>query len=332
MSTIREVSILAGVSQATVSRVMNGSERVTESTRQKVKAAMAQLSYKPNSAAQSLASSRSNTLGMVVSFLDGPFYGPVMSGVEETLRQRNKHLIIASGHARADQEMDAIEYLSNRQVDGLILLTECIDADYLKRLNQKIPIYLINQHVDGLEERNMYLDNAGGAYQATKHLIEQGHTKIVCAGGQMFKQDANERVEGYRKAMRDSGLHLSEDFIVRTEFEFEGGITAMKIFEERGIDFTAVIAGNDEMAVAVIEWASSKGLTVPNDISVVGFDDMLMSNYVRPRLTTLHFPVYEMAKASAELAFEEIYNKRPPHGLEFKPSLVIRDSVMPPRK
>jgi len=327
MSTIKEVSELAGVSQATVSRVMNGSDRVTDATCKKVRAAMEELGYQPNSAAQSLASSRSNSIGMVVSWLDGPFYGPVMSGVEEELRAKGKHLIIASGHGRVDQETDAIKYLSSRQVDGLILLTECIDADYLKKLNLKIPIYLINQHIDGLENRNMWLDNEGGSYQATKYLIEQGHTQIVYAGGQPYKQDANERVEGFIRAMNEANLPIDPRAITRTIFEFRGGIQAMEQFDESGVPFTAVIAGCDEMAVGIFEWAAQKDIKIPNELSVMGFDNVLMANYIRPRLTTMDFPAYEMAKASARMAFEEIYNKKPPHGVEFKPSLVIRDSV-----
>jgi LacI family transcriptional regulator len=327
MVTIKEVSELAGVSQATVSRVMNGSDRVTDATRKKVNAAMKSLGYQPNSAAQSLASSRSNTLGMVVASLDGPFYGPVMSGVEEELRLFNKHVIIASGHGTEEGEKDAIRYLSSRQVDGLILLTECLDASYLKELNARIPIYLINQHLEGLEHRNMWLDNEGGTYVATRYLIEQGHKNIVYVGGQPYKQDANERTQGFIRAMKEAKLPLDKHSIARTVFELRGGITGIESIHQKGVPFTAVVAGSDEMAVGVYEWASKKGIDVPNDLSVIGFDDVNIAFYVRPRLTTMNFPIYEMARASVRMAVDEIYNKRPPHGIEFKPSLVIRDSV-----
>ncbi len=327
MSTIKEVSELAGVSQATVSRVMNGSDRVTDETRKKVQSAMKELGYRPNSAARSLATSRTDTIGMVVSWLDGPFYGPVMSGIEEALREKGKHLIIAAGHGNTEQEMDAISYLSSRQVDGLILLTECLDAQYLRELNDKIPIYLINQHIKGLEERNMWLDNESGSYLATKHLIEQGHINIVYAGGQEFKQDANERVVGYKKALVEAGIEVKDSYITRTIFQVSGGIDAMNEFEQRGIKYTAVVAGCDEMAIGIIEWASQNKRSVPEELSVIGFDNVRFANYIRPRLTTMNFPIYEMAKASANMAHDEIYKKKPPHGLEFKPNLVVRDSV-----
>ncbi|MDN3647908.1 LacI family DNA-binding transcriptional regulator [Reinekea marina] len=327
MVTIKEVAELAGVSQATVSRVMNGSDRVSDQTRQKVKSAMTTLGYQPNSAAQSLASSRSNTLGMVVASLDGPFYGPMMSGIEEELRLFNKHVIIASGHGTEEGEKEAIQYLSNRQVDGLILLTECLNAEYLFDLNNKIPIYLINQHIDGLEKRNMWLDNKGGTYTATRYLIDKGHQKIVYVGGQTHKQDANERVEGFVAAMTDANLAIPDGAISRTLFEVEGGQKGIEMIHQQGIPFTAVVAGSDEMAIGVYEWASNQGLSVPEDISVIGFDDVNLASYIRPRLTTMNFPAYQMARTCARMAVDELYNKLQPHGMEFKPNLVVRGSV-----
>lgn len=332
MSTIKEVSELAGVSLATVSRVMNGSDRVKAETKAKVKSAMEALGYTPNTAAQSLAGNRSNTLGMVVSWLDGPFYGPVMSGVEEELRRHNRHVIITSGHGDADKERDAINYLRARNVDGLILLTEGLHEDELTELSKELPIFLINQHFDGLEDRNMWLDNEYGGYAATRYLIEQGHTKIVCAGGQQYKQDARERVAGFRRAMKEAGLKVTAKHICHTVFDLQGGLTAMKSFEEQELDFTAVFAGSDEMAIGVLDWARGKGLKVPEDLSVIGFDNQMMAHFVTPKLTTIDFPAYDMAKACARSAIQEIYHKQKPAGLKFTPSLVIRETVASPKK
>ena len=331
MATIKEVSALAGVSLATVSRVMNGSDRVKEVTKIRVRKAMEELGYTPNSAAQSLASNRSNTLGMVVSWLDGPFYGPVMSGVEEELRQFNKHVIIASGHGNAEQEREAVNYLKARQVDGLILLTECLDQAYLNQLSAEMPIYLINQHYEGLDSRNMFLDNEGGGYAATKYLIAQGHRDIVCAAGQEHKQDARERVMGYKRAMSEHGLAFTDQHIAHTVFDLAGGLAAMVVFDQRNVNFTAVTAGSDEMAVGIMEWARQQNRVIPDDLSVIGFDNQLLARYVSPRLTTIDFPAYDMAKACARMAVNEIYRKIKPNGVEFKTTLVVRDSVAPPK-
>ena len=326
-TSIIEVSKLAGVSPATVSRVTNNAAPVKEATRIRVLAAMEELDYRPNTAAQSLSSKRSNNLGMVVSHLDGPFYGPVMSGVEATLRKYNKHVIIASGYGEEKAEKEAVDFLMSRQVDGLILLTEGLDSEYLEELSKKIPIYMINQHIDGLESRNMWLDNDDGAYWATRYLIDQGHTQIVCLGGQEYKQDANERIAGYERAMQEAGLAITDQHIIRTEFEVHGGIEAMQRLSESGMEYTAVVAGNDEIAFGVYEWAARNNRRIPEDLSIIGFDDILMSNYISPRLTTMHFPQFDMAKVCANMAYQEIYNKKPPGGVKFKTSLVIRDSV-----
>jgi LacI family transcriptional regulator len=329
--SILEVSRLAGVSPATVSRVTNQAALVKESTRNKVLKTMQELGYQPNSAAQSLSSKRSNTLGMIVSQLDGPFYGPVMSGVEETLRKHNKHVIIASGFGEESLEREAVDFLMARQVDGLILLTEGLGSGYLNELAKQIPLYLINQHVDGLENRNMWLDNEDGAYWATRHLIDQGHKDIVCIGGQTYKQDANERLSGYQKAMSEAGLEVTDQHIVRTNFEVEGGIEGMQQLEDSGIRYTAVLAGNDEAAFGVYKWAARHNRVIPKDFSVIGFDDVLMSSYVTPKLTTMNFPKFDMAQAAANMAYQEIYNKKAPEGVKFKTRLVVRDSVTKPR-
>ncbi|TCS38901.1 LacI family DNA-binding transcriptional regulator [Reinekea marinisedimentorum] len=327
MATIKQVCELAGVSAATVSRVINGSDRVIEATRKKVQAAMDELGYQPNLAAQALASNRSNTIGMVISGLDGPFYGTMMAAVEAQLRELNRHLLIASGHGNAESEEEAIKYLSSRQVDGLILLTEGLSSEALLAISQSIPVFLINQQVPGLENRNVWLDNFGGAYRATQHLIEQGHRNIVCIGGPAFKQDANDRVAGFETAMRDAGLDVSGQPIFRVTFGVEGGRQAMNYFREQQLEYSAVVAGSDETAVGVYEWAEENGLVIPDDFSVIGFDNMNLSAYVRPKLSTVAFPIVEMAKASARMAFDVIYNKAHSEGVEFNTELVLRNSV-----
>ncbi|MEJ2045511.1 MAG: LacI family DNA-binding transcriptional regulator [Reinekea sp.] len=331
MPTIKEVSKLAGVSLATVSRVINDSDRVKDETRKRVQEAMVSLGYTPNTAAQSLAGSRSNMLGMIVSWLDGPFYGPVMAAVEEELRRHKKHVLIASGHGNIENEKEAIAYLKARQVDGLILLTECLDRAYLETLSQDMPIYLVNQHPEGFEDRYVWLDHELGSYEATRYMIQQGHTKLVCVAGQQQKQDACERVAGFRRAMREAGLLVTDAQIKHTSFDIPGGVAAMNMVHQQGVEYTGVVAGNDELAVGVMEWLRQQHINVPEDVSVIGFDNQLLTNYVSPRLTTMNFPAYEMAKESAHLAVREIYFKDPPKGKQFWPSLVIRQSVSKPK-
>lgn len=326
-SNILEVAKLAGVSASTVSRVTSGNAVVKPETRKRVEEAMQKLGYRPNSAAQSLSSKRSNTLGMVVAGLDGPFYGPMISGVESALRERGKHLIIASGSGDSKSEEEAVTFLLDRQVDGLILLTEWLEQSFVAELSTRLPIYMINQYYEGLENRVMLLDDVDGGYQATKYLLDQGHRDIACISGQLFKQDANHRVEGYKAALREAGIPVLDDLIARTSFEVQGGIEGMELLSERGARFTGVVVGNDESALGVYSWTKDRGLRIPEELSVIGYDDILLARFLSPPLTTMHAPNFEMAKRAADSAFNEIYRKGTPVGGSFKTTLIERESV-----
>lgn len=326
-SNILEVAKLAGVSASTVSRVTSGNAVVKPETRKRVEEAMQKLGYKPNSAAQSLSSKRSNTIGMVVAGLDGPFYGPMIAGVESALRERGKHLLIASGSGDTNSEVDAIEFLLSRQVDGLILLTEWLEQRYVADLAARIPVYMINQYYQGMDNRVMLLDDVDGGYRATKYLLDKGHREIACISAQEFKHDANDRVSGYKAALREAGIPVLDDLIARTSFEVQGGIEGMELLAERGARFTAVVVGNDESALGVYSWAKDRGLRIPEDLSVIGYDDILLARFLTPPLTTMHAPNFEMAKRAADSAFNEIYRKGSPLGGSFKTTLIERDSV-----
>ena len=328
-SNILEVAKLAGVSPSTVSRVTSGNAVVKPETRQRVQEAMDKLGYKPNSAAQSLSSKRSNTIGMVVAGLDGPFYGPMIAGVESALRNRGKHLLIASGSGNTSSEVEAVEFLLSRQVDGLILLTEWLEQRYVTDLAARIPVYMINQYYHGMDNRVMLLDDVDGGYQATRYLLEQGHREIACISAQEFKQDANDRVKGYKKALREAGIPVLDDLIARTSFEVQGGIEGMQQLADRGATFTAVVVGNDESALGVYSWAKDHGIRIPEDLSVIGYDDILLGRFLTPPLTTMHAPNFEMAKRAADSAFNEIYRKGSPLGGSFKTTLIERESVAP---
>ena len=326
-SNILEVAKLAGVSASTVSRVTSGNAVVKPETRQRVQEAMDKLGYKPNSAAQSLSSKRSNTIGMVVAGLDGPFYGPMIAGVESALRERGKHLLIASGSGNTSSEVEAVEFLLGRQVDGLVLLTEWLEQRYVAELSARIPVYMINQYYEGMDNRVMLLDDVDGGYQATKYLLDKGHRAIACISAQEFKQDANDRVKGYKGALREAGIPVLDDLIARTSFEVQGGIDGMALLSKRGANFTAVVVGNDESALGVYSWAQDHKVRIPDDISVIGYDDILLARFLTPPLTTMHAPNFDMATQAADSAFNEIYRKRSPLGGSFKTTLIERESV-----
>lgn len=333
MATIYDVSILAGVSLATVSRVVNNTGKVSEKTCKKVHDAMEQLGYRPNSIAQSLASNRSNSVGVLVSQLDGPFYGPLMREIESVLRAANKHVIIAAGHSDAAQEKDAVEFLLSRGCDALIVDAEILSNEYLQKLCKgKTPVVLINRHVDGIEDRCVHLNNLEGGLLASRHVLEHGHQQVAYISGPLFKLDARERLEGHKQALTEKGLTFDERLFFEGDFREEGGYEGMAVLLERGQPFTAVVCANDQMASGAIALCLERGLQVPQDISFVGFDNIPFPRYISPKLTTVCNPIQDMGHMAANWVLKEVYDNREVNfSHRFEPDLVVRESVQPPK-
>lgn len=329
MATIYEVSRLAGVSLATVSRVMNNSGRVTDKTRRKVEAAMAELGYRPNSIAQSLASNRSNSVGILVPELHGPFFGTMLSGIEAELRAAGKHVIITVGHSDEEKEIDGIEFLTTRRCDALILDVDAVPDDYLVQLSKgPTPIVVINRTIADLTASCINLDNEHGGYVATKALIDLGHRDIAYISGPSWKKDSSERLAGHRRALDEAGIALDERLLHEGDFQETGGSEGMAKLLGSGVPFTALVCGNDNMAAGALEVARDEGLAVPEDVSVVGFDNVIFTRYMHPRLTTVDYPVVDMGRMAARWVLRHVYEQ---DGLDirnvFKPRLITRGSV-----
>lgn len=329
MATIREVSKYANVSVATVSRVVNGNKWVSDATREKVMQAMKELGYQPNSFAKALATNRSDTFGMVVSDLGGPFFGDMMRAAEDEVRKRGKHLIITSGHDSLDSECDAIEFLMQRRVDALLLHVDSLTDEALIKLvdDTEIPIILINRRVPELAEQCISLDNDMGGYLATQHLIELGHQQIACITGPLFKADARARLAGYRRAIEQAGLRYDERLVIESDYQESGGQTSVERLRRRNVPFSALVAQNDHMAIGAMNTLKSQGLSIPNDVSIVGYDNMVMSPYTEPALTTVNIPVAEFGKQAANLAFAKLDNKEADITQQFQPELIVRAST-----
>lgn len=329
MATIYEVSELAKVSLATVSRVMNGNARVSEKTRDRVLAAMKELDYRPNTIAQSLASNRSNCIGLLVSEIHGPFFGQMMSGVETELRAAGKHVIITTGHSEEDKEKDGIEFLISRNCDAIILHVEAVSDQYLLELSQgKTPIYLISRHVEELPDKCISLDNELGGYIATQSLIEMGHTNIAYLAGPQYKADAIARLKGHKRALSENNIAVDEKLIFEAEFKEQGGIEGLRHFLQERLAFTALVCANDEMASGAMTYAREHDLQMPKDLSVVGFDNVVFAPHLYPKLTTVDNPVNKMGSMAAKLVLKDVY-QQDQHDIQqlFEPSLILRDSA-----
>ncbi|MEX2124102.1 MAG: LacI family DNA-binding transcriptional regulator [Woeseia sp.] len=331
MATIYEVSTLAGVSLATVSRVMNNSAHVTDKTRQKVLSAMAELGYRPNSIAQSLASNRSNSVGILVPELHGPFFSTILSGIEAELRGARKHVIITVGHSDKEKEIDGIEFLMSRNCDALILHVDAVSDPWLVELSAgSTPIVLINRSIPAMASNCINLDNEHGGYVATKSLLELGHRDIAYISGPQWKKDANERLVGHKKALSEYGVRFNKNLMFEGDFHESGGSKGMAQLLQTGIRFSAVICGNDDMAAGAMDVARENGLAIPDDVSVVGFDNVNFAHFTYPKLSTVDYPMNDMGQMAARWVLKNVYEQG---GLEiqntFRPELISRASTGP---
>jgi LacI family transcriptional regulator len=329
MTTIYEVSKLAGVSLATVSRVLNDSDKVTEKTRLKVQTAIAELGYIPNSMAQSLASKTSNSVGILIPELHGPFFGVMLSSLEKELRDAGKRVVITAGHSDENKEMDCIEFLLGSSCDALILHVYSVPHEYLVELNKgPVPIVLLNAYVPELAENCIYLDNEHGGYLATKALLDHGHRKLAYISGPSWKVDSFKRLTGHRRALQEYGLEVDEQLIAEGDFEEASGRAAMKHLLSLDIPFTGLICANDEMAAGAMDTARKTGIKVPDDISIIGYDNVNFTHYLHPKLSSIGCRIREMGQMAARCVLKSAYGQT---DLEiqntFKPRLVLRESV-----
>lgn len=309
MATIKQVSEAAGVSQATVSRVMNGSARVSTEARGRVEAAMKSLGYTPNAFAQSLASNRSNGVGLVVSELNGAYYGQLMEGLEQTLRAADKYLLIASGHSEEAREREAVEFLLSRRCDALVLHTERLTDEYLTDLATRVPVVMINRLVPALSEYSIYLDNQEGGYQATQHLIAQHRHRIGCITGPARKLDAMQRQQGYEQALQDAGLELDPRRLIAGDFTVESGRQAARQLLQQTTDIDGLVVGDDDMAIGAMAELLQAGYRIPEDIAVIGFDDVPYARYMSPPLSSMYLPIREMAVMAARQVLHRVYRQ-----------------------
>jgi LacI family transcriptional regulator len=329
MATIYEVSKLAGVSLATVSRVINNSGKVRPATQQKVEAAMQELGYRPNSIAQSLASSRSNSIGILVPELHGPFFGNMLSSIESELRAYGKHVIITAGHSDREREMESIAFLASRQCDALILHIYAASNEYVLGLrNEGVRIALIGRDLPEMPDSCISIDNEMGEYLATRSLIELGHAELAYIAGPLWKSDGQGRMAGFKRALAEAGIPFDERRVTEGTYQEPSGQRAMRELLERDIRFSALACGNDEMAAGAIAVAREHGMDLPRDLSVIGFDNVFFTRYMHPALSTVHYPIEVMGRMAARCVLRDVYGiKGLPIQNRFEPQLISRAST-----
>lgn len=331
MVTIKDVAKVAGVSIATVSRVVHGNGQVGDDCRARVKKIIEELGYRPNSNARALVSKTSTTLGVVTPRLSMAFFGCLAAGAEIAARKNNYKVLMSNSLYETKTELEAIESLREHSCDALVLHSEYSDEKTLVELSKKIPgLVLINRFIPKLAHRCVWLDNLVGSQEITRYLIQKGHRDIAVVTSVYQNTDPEQRVQGVRKSLLEAGLNLAPEYIAESTANLKGGEDAVQLLLDRGIKFTAVIAYNDLMAVGAMNRLQDLGIRVPEDVSVVGFDNLYVSRTCRPQLTTMNYPIEAMGTYAAELAIKLSQGTAETQGHThlFIPELVERKSVI----
>lgn len=327
--TISDVARRAKVSESTVSRVLNGTARVAEAKRRAVEQAIEALGFQPNAFARGLATGRSRAIGVVTQAIDSPFYGEGMRGIERTLQANAYTPIFMSGHWNSDDEERCIRELIQRRVDGIILFAGRLGASAIAEFARQLPIVVTGRSVEAEGVFSLAVDDEEGARIATRHLIELGHRRIAFIGGPRDHPDAQARFAGYRSALDQSGLSFVPRLVAPGNFSEEGGRLAGERLIALEEPFSAVVCANDQTAFGLQLALFRHGIRVPDDVSVVGFDDLSTAAYFLPPLTTVRQPVDQMGDLSAQALLLMIEQGSP--RLSAPPvSLVVRDSTRAP--
>lgn len=328
MATMKDIARIAKVSTSTVSHVINNTRYVSDEIREKIMKIVNELNYTPSAVARSLKVKETKTLGMLVTATSNPFFAEVVSGVEQYCNQHHYNLIISSIDGNEQRLQQNIQTLIQKQVDGLLLMYSDTRHAMVEQLNLNLPIVVMDWWPTELNADKIYENSEFGAYLATKTLIEQGHKNIAIITGKLDKSLAHNRLLGYQKALQDAHLPINPDWIIESHFDFEGGVEGMKKLLQITPRPTAVFACSDTIAVGVYQVAWQQGLRIPQDISVIGYDNIMLAQYLTPPLTTIHQPKAELGKLAVETLLERI--KSP--DLEYKttmlqPQLIWRASV-----
>ncbi|NOH79099.1 substrate-binding domain-containing protein [Vibrio sp. RE86] len=329
MATIKDVAKEAGVSIATVSRVINKSPKASKASIESVTNAMSKLGYRPNAAAKALVSQSSSTVGILVGDVSDPFFGTLVKAVDNVAHEHGKHILIGNGYHNAEEERKAIELLINNRCEALVIHSKGLTDEELVGYAKEVKgMVLINRHIPEIADRCISLDNHKGAYLATEYLIRHGHTKIACVASSHAIEDSNQRVEGYLAALRDNNIELPSSYTEYGEPNSDGGEVAMTNLLTKSLEITGVVAYNDYMAAGALSVLDENGFDVPEQVSMMGFDDGLIARYVSPRLTTIRYPIAMMAERAARLALQLAKQETPNHDAAvFTPTLVRRNSV-----
>ncbi|HFO2534803.1 TPA: LacI family DNA-binding transcriptional regulator [Yersinia enterocolitica] len=330
MATMKDVAERAGVSIATVSRVINNTAYVDPGTRERVDRAMRDIHYQHNITAQLLAKRSGSILGLLTGNLSDPFFARLAKGVEEVARKNGCRLMVCSGEHQAEIEQSGLDFLINQGCEAIVAhITRMSEPDILRYAAHNPGLVLINRYLPGIANKCVWLDNFNASRYATKYLLKNGHKNIAYVSADLMIDDQQHRLEGYLSAMRCAGIKVPPEWIISVPFDEEGGEVAAQILLSSQNEFTAVMTFNNVMAAGMMSLCHKRNIRIPEQLSIIGFDDIALARYLHPALTTIHYPIERMAKRAATLALIlKDKGSTSPRANKFSAEFIVRNSVL----
>lgn len=334
MITIKDIAKEANVSITTVSFILNGKhENASKETIERVLSIAKKYNYQPNQIAVGLVTKKTKTIGLIIPDIQNIFFAEVAKHVDSEVTRLGYNVILCNTNGKTEEDLKYINLLIRRGIDGLIIspstdLSETKQHEKMINTLNKMPIPFVclDRWLEGLESSRVSIDHCQGGYLATKHLIKQGHRKIACLTGPLNVHNSRRRLSGYQKALKESNIIFDENLIYEGDYRFESGYLIGK--EILNKDVTAAFISNDFMCYGFYKAARELNKKIPDDISVVGFDDLFFSNMLDVPLTTIKQPVEMIAVAAAQMLLEQIKsNNKVSKNIKYQPELIIRKSV-----
>ncbi|TDQ59669.1 LacI family transcriptional regulator [Mesocricetibacter intestinalis] len=328
MATMKDIARIAQVSTSTVSHVINNSRFVSDEIREKVMQVVESLNYTPSALARSLKVKETKTIGMLVTATNNPFFMEVMAGVEQYCQQHQYNLILATTEGDEQRLQHNLQTLVQKKVDGLLLM--CTDTGLASGpgLNLNLPLVVMDWWPTELGADKIFENSAYGGFLATQALLDAGHRRIGIITGNLKKSLARNRLQGYKKALRQAGIPLRREWIVESHFDFQGGMQGMDKLLSLAQPPTAVFACSDTIAVGAYHSLWKHNLRIPEDMSLIGYDDIELAAYLAPPLSTVHQPKKELGRLAVERLLQRIKNSAENNRtFLLEPRLVLRDSI-----
>ena len=331
MATMKDIARLAQVSTSTVSHVINGSRFVSDEIREKVMRIVVELNYTPSYIARSLKVKATKTIGLLVTATNNPFFSEVMAGVEQYCQKNQYNLIIATTGGDAKRLQQNLQTLIRKQVDGILLM--CGDSRFQAdmELTVSLPLVVMDWWFTELNADKILENSERGGYLATKSMVDAGHQKIGIITGNLRKSVAKNRLQGYKKALSEANIVLNPDWIVESHFDFEGGIVGAQKLLALSDRPTAIFCCSDTIAIGAYQAIQNQGLRIPQDISIMGYDDIELARYLFPSLSTISQPKAELGKLAVETLLQRIQEPNENYRtLVLEPTCILRESISSP--